>query len=371
MKHLLFAALSIVFCITASAQEGKDFKYWPDGPVTMDDLQPRTLPKNAGMFYPAVDISPSIKIGHKHVKTGNLRYSVDTTVTVMDKLDSWYDTDSYSEWTLRYAQTYFDVAELSRREIQNDINRNGGILGDMGDYFVRKFTSRLSTFTQETGYGRDTSRLLYYEVMTRFSLDTIQTVPIADPTIKRTKGFGMFLGYTGEVNSTISESVGMMNGLEIGWTLCYKRLYSFLDLSIGANGKLRQDGFFYDKDSDYTWQKGKSVTQGRFSLGAGLTAYDSDRLSFHPVVSIGVGYLDQNTGKAAPDDSSEINGLRLAAGVVFDLKLKRSLDATIRNCLETGATFKIFLVRTNYGTLGPVTSINFGISTVMTSWTGK
>ena len=377
MKRFFVQLIMMLLPFVSFAQSNGSlsYKYWDEGKLVIDDLKPASLPRNPYGIYSPAQLSTTIKVSHKNVREGHLKYTIDTTRTAADMLQSWYNVDSDISWALRYAQTYFDISEFSRRQIQNDINRNGGVIGDKSEYYSRLYTAEITDFERETAYGTDTAKVYYYEQLYAFKLDTCTVAERQAPVLARNNwGLGFYMGYAGEYCPAHKETLGMMNGADFGMSFYYKKLLFLLGFGFGSYGKLKTDNYYYDGQYDYTWQKGKVVSKGYVELGMGVCTLDSDAIALSPFTSIGFTGYSQGTG--LKDDtgkyvSSDINGIRLTAGILFDYKLSRALSLGSYNPYsgkvedsysETVLTLKLFGARTNYFNLSPVWSINYGLA---------
>lgn len=363
-------------CTLASAQSYKEnsYKNWNDGPLTQEDFTSRhlasTLQDVAGELKWTISFQPVTD------KFGNLRYRHLTTQTRMDKLRSWMDPEHWQPWSLDYFQSEFDMVECFRRKLQAELDANPLDLDEIEDYYDRMLNSAGETLQQETDLGRDAAAVARYAVQYKEELDKLEPAPDGEPQFKRMAvGLGWDIGYAGEVfGAPVAEGVGSIHGVGFCFSFPIKRIYAGFDTSFGSTS-LKKDAFYHDPRLDYDWQKGQKCEGGQICFQLGYTLLDQPRFSLCPVAGIGGTFLSQDTGLKKNDDdsvSSNINGLRLEAGLNGKLKLRRSLDVIYQyggNAYgETSLVFKIYGVRSQLPSFGEVWSVHFGVALDWSAW---
>ena len=391
MRKAIFLGIALLGCVFSGAaqdrlsmyggrvvsgnkQKQQGYKFWDEGLITIDDLQPVTLPLEYGPIKPAADLLISIRTGTKRIKKGNLRFYADTTSTAVDLLRSWYNTNADPTWTNRYIQMYENSAELVRREIQNGINQNGGIIGDKWNYYSRLYSGRMSTLETETAYGTDTARVSYYEQLTKFQLDTaVVREPVAYNSGELDWCISLSVGYLADYCPALSESMNpLMSAGSFGMNIFYRRFQFSLTAAFGDRGPLKKDSYYHDSRLNYDWVKGQACDMVLACFGIGYRIIDNDWFAITPIAEICGADLTQDTGQKDASNyaiHSDVAGLRLAAGGEFAFKFSRRADYT--GICNHSIILKVMAARTNYAVEGPSNSIQFGISYQFDAWLTK
>ncbi|MCQ2146897.1 MAG: hypothetical protein MJZ16_05200 [Bacteroidales bacterium] len=372
-RTILLNVVLLLFGVSLSAQDETlvGIKYWSEGPLVKEDFSSRIIgdksSKNTGK------IEYSIEYHSEMVKLGNLKFAHLRTYLYMDKLNSWIDPTRYDDWSLRYYQALFDRAEVSRRELQNALDSpikkeesNKSII----DYYDRLIRSRSSAFATESDNGAISSVIADYEKQNKELLSSVNERPLMEPHFsKKPMGFGFYFGYQAEafMGGKVSEALPVMHGLNLGFDFPYKRVYFGIDMTLGFGGKLKLDEFYYDPKYDYYWQKGTNCQSGNISFLVGYNVWDTNTSSLSPFAGVGVTFLDQFTGEKGKGNEkiqSEIDGLRIEAGLQYSCKLSRRLYALYGNggsYMESNLRFKLFGAMTDNKAFGNFYSLNFGI----------
>ena len=374
LKSLCVLTLSMSFSVL-SAQNlyNQSLRNWDEGPVTWSDFQERHIPDDSKYVS---NLSCSIEKDVKKEKVGNFKFPVLKTTTKMSKLASWYDPDKCNDWTLRYEQTRFDMLEVLRRRMQNSFNRNF-MEENLEAYYQQVINNTMSAIDMESNYGTDTAVVLRYEQQYRNELDTMTMVPVQVPVFE-TGNWGLSFNVGVEFEnfgSPMSKGVSSVTGLKWGFGTLYKKWSFDFNGLLGWSGDLKCDNFYYDSKYDYTWSKGKKVTGGNITLGAGYKVLDNSNISLTPFAGIGVTFVDQNSDTPRYNnnnvfENSEISGFRTQAGLAFDWKFRRNLNiyGYGGDYTESKVRFAITGARTNFKTIGPTYSLNLSILFQAESW---
>jgi hypothetical protein len=370
MRSLFLTTFALLSALNLFAQENKqpDIKYWYEGPLTVDDFSVRKI-SQVGSYSDnmiASWLDYTISSASKRIKTGNLSYSRPVTLLYMDKLESWIDPAQFTSWTMRYQQTYFDIAECTRRELQAAFDTTANGYSDKWEYYKRLLSSRSETYFQETAYGRDTTMVAYYEALYKDKLDGLGEIPAAEVEASGAgTGLGWFIGYSSEIyTGGMRDWLGAGHKFAFGFDLWRNNAFMSLVFGLGGAGKLRKDGFYYDDHMNYHWNTEKNNGAYNIDLDFGYRVYDAPYLGIAPFAGVGLGGFDQNTDMEK-DKSSSLFGLRLALGANFDVKLRRSLD-TNSTYSESILRFQVYGAWTDCAP-GAYYSINAG---VVLDWVG-
>ena len=380
MKRIAPICLLLALSPNALAQNFKgreeSFKNWSDGPLTEADFVERHV-SGPAQGTTVGELDWLISFDPVTDRIGNLRFRHVQSSTRMDRLSSWRDPSVDKPWSLDYFQTEFNMVEIYRRKVQDELNTNPLDYQDIKDYYMRLLSSASDTYHMETDHGNDAAAVARYSVQYREELDRWEPKPLTEPQFtRRALGYGIFAGYMGECyGAPVSTAIGpLFHGFSFGFDFPVHRVYLGFEGTLGAGSALKQDNFYYDPYDDYYWVKGKKCTNGEMSALLGYTFLDTPRIALCPVAGVGVSFLDQKTGtqNSGGSDSSEIHGLRLQAGMNVSVKLKRTLD--VGNYYgggsydETNLVFKVYGAHSQFTGLGEVWSVQFGVALDFVGW---
>lgn len=366
MKKLLSICLALSACIVAGAQDWTtmDMKNWSEGPLAFDDFTTR----KSGDTTVVGHIAWTYRFENEKHKTGNLKYETYKVDLLMDKLKSWYDPEQ-GLFAPTYFQAEFDMAEVTRRRMQSEMNRNPRESADISQYYFRIIENRIGTYEQESRHGRDHDAVERYAAAVRAELDTVGIEPLQAPEIgKKKNGIGMFIGYGAELfGGPASAGVPMGNALDWGFGFPVRRWSIIVDMCLGIGSPLKTDGFYHDSRYDYDWARGKNVTSSSMNIIGGYHILDKDYWAVMPLAGFGVGFMDQKMDAEHTKDknstSSETAGFRLLAGLQLSCKLARTIyGVTDGGLSESTVNFRIYGASTDYRQVGRSYSINFGIT---------
>ena len=380
MKKLFLVLALAAVMLPVMAQDipsykEKSFKFWDEAPLAEDDFSDRHLAATVNDV--AGELFWGIAFSSVTDRIGNLRYTHPVTRVYMDRLQSWKDPDRWQPWSLSYFQTEFDLLESFRRKMQRELIDNPLDYSEIRDYYTRAVHSAVDAYHLESDLGRDAGVVAQYEVQYKEELDSLEAeVPVKEPQFRKSLvGEGVYAGYLCEVfGSPLSTAIGLSQGFNLGLSFPIGDVYLAMDMTMGPSGRLKQDGFYYDNRKDYAWRKGEKCTSGHMNLLAGYTVLDRPVLALRPIAGVGVSFLDQDTGLKNGNgsyESSEINGLRLTAGVQLACKLRRSLAVSGYGgggYGETSLVFKAYAAHTDYKGIGEIWSANLGVALDWSGW---
>ncbi len=119
MRKLLTIALTIGFLMTGFSQENPDFLLWSSShKLTIDDFGIKKSDSNSGLSFAQFSMDYSVR-GFDFMKK-NFNKNVKNAII---KSASWIDTTQNVEYSLRYQQTLFDMAEIYTRRFRKELRR--------------------------------------------------------------------------------------------------------------------------------------------------------------------------------------------------------------------------------------------------------
>ncbi len=320
-------------------------RYWDEGPLTLSDLpkEKDARPEKNYEFIFGIDYDTF------NWKVGNTLFSLPASRTFMNPSSSWVNSDYATPQMLQYFQTMFDYVEVGRRQ-KRDTERTGRFLREM---------------REKTDSGRDSTAVQFYSALVQNELALTADLS-SDDLIIYPKGWGLGMHggveaglFYGPATQYIDHSIGM----GIGFDFAYGRAILTCDVQISAYGHLKQE--FIHKGERF--ESGEWMSGGNIELALGYTAYDSQWWRITPFVGAGSGFLTFPRGEDDCKRADDAYGLRALAGICADFKCKRTISVA-DPLNENSIRLKLYVARTDFPTLGPAWSINFGIRINSIGW---
>lgn len=370
-KTLLLLALLIV-AVPAFCQMQNTIKLgarpWSDGNLTWNDFQVRHVPADSKKISEIYVFSDT---EYDRKKVGNTLFTYVNIDVYIDKLLSWYDPDKADEWQLRYNRIIFDLAQISAKKTQFDLNSTySPMQNDNSDYYRRLFLSKIDALEMESDGGRDTSVIKRYEDEVRMEFEQINS---AEPSIPVESGasWGMGVFWSYEFHTILgaqSQKMGPFNGF--GMSIDFRVKDMFIDWAMGAgfSPNLRASGFYYDSKYDYSWREGKSINYFHTNLNIGRQMLNRQYYRLIPYAGIGIAGISQETDIEKEDhkgqyESSGFWGLRVQAGLKTDWKIIHFMDDYFDYApSDLILRLNLFGAFDHFDTIGNVWSVNVGVS---------
>ena len=286
-------------------------------------------------------------------KVGNTHFSLPTSRTYMNPFASWVNPAYATPQMLQYFQTIFDYAELFRRQARDD---------EAADRFMQEMQ-------EATDSGRDSASVQFFSKLVKEELAHTKD-PVSDDLIIYPKGWGLGMHggceaglFYGPATKYIDHSFG--GG--VGFDFAYGRVLLMCDLQRYMYGDLKQE--FLHKGE--LFKAGEWMSGGSVELSLGYIAYDSQWWRVTPFVGAGAGYLSFPRGEDDCKRADDAYGFRALAGIYTDCKFWRQISVpefTKEPLEEYSVRFKLYVAHTDFPTLGPAWSINFGIGISGIGW---
>lgn len=368
--------LLLLPCLVLPGQDRREsdsYKKWSDGPLVISDFSQRRAPDNFGRD---VNLEWRISFDEELKKVGNLKYQYTKSILKMDKLSSWHNVNSSrnTEDCMKYVQTKFDLLEINRRKMQDEINRNPN------DNSIMKYYSRLingvaDTFDQETALGTDTQMVEEYALKCRADLENYQEATAVAPEAgPRGIMTCCYFGYAGTVFGKGMNSVfKMMNGVEFGLRYGSGRFGLDFFWVGGSLGKPAVDGALYDEENDYYWTSSKKATCFDFGVSASYIALSEPYWSVVPFIGFNVSDFSQKTDLKKSDNSLITSSLfcpQASVGMDLNYKINRTLlsDMAGKNYSESSVVLRVYGSKM-FLSGGGSYALNFGILYNWSGWT--
>ena len=332
-----------------SPETDLSIRYWDEGPLSLSDIPRETdvQPDEVYAFNYGLDYTD-----HEW-KVGNTHFSLPTSRTYMNPFVSWVNPAYATPQMLQYFQTIFDYAELFRRQARDD---------EAADRFMQEMQ-------EATDSGRDSASVQFFSKLVKEELAHTKD-PVSDDLIIYPKGWGLGMHggceaglFYGPATKYIDHSFG--GG--VGFDFVYGRVLLMCDLQRYMYGDLKQE--FLHKGE--LFKAGEWMSGGSVELSLGYIAYDSQWWRVTPFVGAGAGYLSFPRGEDDCKRADDAYGFRALAGIYTDCKFWRQISVPefMKEPLEEySVRFKLYVAHTDFPTLGPAWSINFGIGISGIGW---
>ena len=370
MKRILsFASIVFLSIFTLSAQTDLSYKEWSENSLTVEDFaKRRSSGKLIGQVYTAIQTYPS----EWEKVSWNLRVKRLESKTLFDPIRSWVSTDTLTDQAVRYGQLLFDATELTRRQMHNYLTQ--GTYKPNYNAVVRRYydlnEARTDEIERVTENGQNLAELQQQESIIAQELAALPETSDAIPEYTLRKfAIGAYIGavsqfYAGEYSSYFTPSYGFQAGFTVG----IGRFGVHMDGWGGGGSRLLKD---IPGEKIDTWYHGDRLTTGEASFQFSYDVYDGDIFKVSPFVGVGAGYLDyKNPDTTSEVDMDEQGGLRLMAGLSFDLKYLRSLylvgdpvwSSMYGGINEHSLRLKVYVTHTSYPHAISPYSINCSLS---------
>lgn len=259
MKNIWFLILSVILPIGVFA--GDSYKNWEDGELKWDDFQGVHVPGKKSLLVTGLDT----KLKQEHVN-GKIKISMKATAE-MDKSRSYADSTIRNEQLLRYHQLQFDLLEVYRRRLQNDLNSKmtSADIKERVKHYRSQYAQQVELIAKQTDNGMNDHKLQEWEYFVRKDLEELGLPPV--PEIVPNKfSSGAYIGTggifpLGNIDSAFSGSWTFVFGLQFG----YDRLKLKSDLTFGQS-QLENVNIFNKADQEnfgsYSNYLGISVSLG-------------------------------------------------------------------------------------------------------------
>jgi len=282
-KKILLAAFAAIIALAASAATGNDIKLWSEGPLEWSDFHKMLPESSSESSNLEVELSATpIENSHNSAVRLEARAIMHRNLSATSKAQS-------TPQRLRYHQLQFDLMELMRRRLQEDINSgmNGAQVEKRLRYYQDLYRQRAHQIAQETNHGSLEAAVITWQDNIESQLNTIGTPQV--PQVTTMQGcYGAYagLGYdlpTGKLHDNFGGSAMFHVGLTGG----YKNLRLKADVAFGQPSYRNPNIFNVAPDEQGRPLQGNnssSATHFTTTVQLGYTVLNHGRLSITPNV---------------------------------------------------------------------------------------
>lgn len=345
MKYLLLLWAAIALpCMAATSD---DVKLWSDGPLTWSDFHQLLPPTSSEPSRLEVELSATPQEQGAVTRL--------EARAIMHRNASATSAAHSTPERLRYHQLQFDLLELMRRHLQEEINTgiDGGQVEKRLRYYQDQYRQRARQIALETNGGALTAAVDSWEESIANQLAAIATPSV--PQVTTMQGcYGLYAGVgydmpTGKLHDNFGGSVMFHVGLTGG----YKRFRAKADVAFGQPSYRNSNIFDVAPDEEGRPLQGNnssSATHIMASLQLGYTVLNHGRLSITPNVGAFYNRYNWDVANYRWDKDDEDRDVRITtsiekrnlhrlsfiASVDFDI----NLSSRVTNTSVTGATHR-------------------------------
>ncbi len=333
--------------IAAMAASNDDIKLWSDGPLTWSDFHQLMPPTSSEASRLEVELSATPQ---ESGATARLEARA-----IMHRNASATSEAQSTPERLRYHQLQFDLLELMRRNLQQEINNgiDGATVEKRLKYYQDLYRQRVRQIAQETKNGALEAAVSSWEENIESQLATLGTPQV--PQVTTMQGcYGIYAGVgydmpTGKLHDNFGGSIMFHVGLTGG----YKRFRIKADVAFGQPSYRNDNIFNIAPDEEGRPLQGNNssnATHIMASVQLGYTVLNHGRLSITPNVGGFYNRYGWDIANYSWDKDEEGRDVRTITGVekrnLHNFSVIASIDfdinfsSRVTNTSLTGATHR-------------------------------
>jgi hypothetical protein len=166
MKEIFTIIMTIGLTLTSVAQDNPDYLLWNSShKLAIDDFAIKKDNSNSGLSFAQFYIEHSVSGLDFMTKKFNKKVK-----NCMIKSASWIDTAQNVEYSLKYQQTLFDIAEIYARKFRKELQENRkqlskglSIVNDLNSKITAEFSKRRLQYDSETNSGLDSQKQIVWD----------------------------------------------------------------------------------------------------------------------------------------------------------------------------------------------------------------
>ena len=343
MKPLILL-ISCVMVITAQAYSlGSPHKYWENDCLTWDDFSSDNVNQGGSDLIYSLGYKPE---KYKHNGTFIYRYKA---YCYMDRSKSWVNPANKNIELLKYNQVIFNMVELYRRKLQNELDYIKSPL--MAEEKYRTWymicNDQIEKFKSETGNGKNIKEIIDWENYIENELNNEVSNEVPEFK-KRNIGHGLFLGAnTGTFTSGLSGHFTPYQSCVLGFNVNYKNSVLFFNSYMGGSRVIKP---YYGMGN---WNKGQHTDIAIIDLSYGYYFINNQKLKLAPFAGLGITELVSRPANEFTEVSRLLDN-SLLFGINCDYNLRRAVNfipSTINEAkilTEINLRTRLFFTKPNY-----------------------
>ena len=310
-----------MICFTISAQQrDTNTKQWSSGMLSWEDFQDTTNIKGVSSI-----LKTNLGIDIEKTKEGNTKTIQPRAYAYIDRSQSRIVPSEKSDTLLRYYQATFDLLELYRRKLQNELNK--GLTGIDAEnehrHYMQLYNEQCEKMAIETAKGKNQNKMREWEL---YIIQELRATPLSSTPLIQPRGFGygIHIGFGAifPIGDDLSNYFSPAWQFHLGLDFAYKRTHLLLDMAAGST-KMKQDlSITYDKGTqETTWIKGQHPSYSQFSVALGYEMIDNKHFSMMPFIGGTQTEYSRVLDRQGQDKVNIYkNDFNITAGINFDYR---------------------------------------------------
>ncbi|HYG38931.1 MAG TPA: hypothetical protein VD908_09940 [Cytophagales bacterium] len=279
MKTLLYLYLFLTIFPTFAQNESQQYKHWESGRLEWSDFQANHFESTKEKSYLSFFLSSNVK---KQRVEGQKITNV-ATYCYIDKSSCWVDSASRTPELLLYNQVIFDIVEINRRALQNELNHLTESIYANAKVAAawQNIGLQIKLFKTESDSGRKKDITAKWSFKLKNALEENPLNKIPDYRLAKF-GYGGDLGFgsailTGSLGEHFSNPFGMKLGLEFSYGRCVLYLQGFA----GSNGVVKEI------NEEKYWAQDMETNYSFLNVSLGYAIVDKIKYRITPSIGIG------------------------------------------------------------------------------------
>ena len=346
--QLILLMLAMISVLPAMASDNNDIKLWSDGPLTWDDFH---------QLLPSTSSEPSkleVELSATPQESGSGAVSL-IARAIMHRNASAASVEQRTPANLRYHQLQFDLLELIRRNLQEEINSgiDGATVEKRLKYYQDLYRQRARQIAQETKNGSLDAAVTSWEENIENQLIAVGTPRV--PQVTTMQGcYGVYagVGYDSPTGS-LRDNFGGSFMFHVGLTGGYKKFRLKADVAFGQPSYRNDNIFDVAPDSEGHALQGNNssnATHIMASVQLGYTVLNAGRLSITPNVGAFYNRYNWDIANYSWDKDEDGNDVRITTSVekrnlhnfsfIASVDFDINFNSGVTNTSLTGATHR-------------------------------
>ena len=313
-RFQVITLLAVMMWLPAVASDNTDIKLWSDGPLTWSDFHQLLPPTSSEASHIEVELSAT------PLADGNQSDARLEARAIMHRNSSATSAAQSTPQRLRYHQLQFDLLELMRRNLQEEINNgiDGATVEKRLVYYQDLYRQHVRQIAQETKNGSIEAAVASWESNIENQLNDMGMPRV--PQVTAMQGcYGVYAGVGYDMPlGHLRDNFGGSAVFHVGLTGGYKRMRVKADVAFGQPS-YRNDNIFNvlpdEQGRPLQGNNSSNATHIMASLQLGYTVFNHNRLSITPNVGGFYNRYNWDIANYSWEKDENDNEVRVTTGV--------------------------------------------------------
>lgn len=359
MKNYLLVIAAFAFLIPINAQQR--VKTWDEGALNWFDFQ-----LSNGTDAEASRLSYNIYCEPVKSRQNDTTIIRLKAIAYVDRDLSWVKADAKSNLLLKYNQVIFNIMELYRRQLQDELNSVNSLsqVSALVKNAVNACNQEVRTFQLESNKSNDSLSIVRWDDLIQLRLNDARSTADELPAYTKSHwGYGVHGGLGSSVFSgSLADYFDPTFNVNFGFDIAYKRLILTLD------GALSTSHVRTAFEEGQTWAKGDRANYSIATAALGYTLLSTHCIKITPMAGCAFSeFALQSKKKGSETKKYRINSLNWMAGLSTDLIINHRVNMVpnifmnVRENVETSICARVYVAQTDYTTDINGYTINFAV----------